>query len=117
MNFPLLVVLLAALHAAEAPQNASTHRVLFQQPELAGFGERMFVQARVPLGEFPMVGWQKSPFTPDGKFLPVGWDAGAKTELVITGDRTQGQRGMRDVAGAMTAQMFGDAGGALFKLG
>ena len=111
MNFPLLVVLLAALHAAEAPQNASTHRVLFQQPELAGFGERMFVQARVPLGEFPMVGWQKSPFTPDGKFLPVGWDAGAKTELVITGDRTQGQRGMRDVAGAMTAQMFGDAGG------
>ena len=86
MNFPLLVVLLAALHAAEAPQNASTHRVLFQQPELAGFGERMFVQARVPLGEFPMVGWQQRPFTPDGKFRLVGWDVGGKDWLLTPTD-------------------------------
>ncbi|MEN9574106.1 MAG: hypothetical protein RL514_1961 [Verrucomicrobiota bacterium] len=79
---------------------------------MAGFGERMFVQARVPLGEFVMVGWQKSPFTPEREFVPVGWDAGAKTGLAITGDRTLAQRGMSDVAGATTAQMSGDAVGA-----
>ena len=108
----LLFAPLAALHAAEAPPTGPTHRVLFRQPELAGFGDRMYVQARVPSGEFAMVGWQKSPFTTDGKFLPVGWDAGAKTGLAITGDRTLAQRGMRDVAGASTAQMSGDGVGA-----
>jgi hypothetical protein len=72
----------------------------------------MYVQARVPLGDFAMVVWQKSPYTPDGKFLPVGWDAGVKTGLAVTGDRTLAQRGMRDVAGATTAQMSGDAVGA-----
>ncbi|MCY2994387.1 MAG: hypothetical protein NTY19_41945 [Planctomycetota bacterium] len=107
----LLLASLAALHGAEVPQTSPTHRVLFRQPELAGVGNRMYVQARVPSGEFAMVGWQKSPFTPDGKFLPVGWDAGAKTGLAVTGDRTLAQRGMRDVAGATTAQMSGDAVG------
>ena len=108
----LLLAPLATLFAAEVPQATSTHRILFRQPEQAGFGDRMYVQARVPLGDFAMVGWQKSPYTPDGKFLPVGWDAGVKTGLAVTGDRTLAQRGMRDVAGATTAQMSGDAVGA-----
>ena len=108
----LLLAPLAYLHAADAPQTSPTHRVLFRQPELAGFGNRMYVQARVPSGDFAMISWQKSPFTPDGKFVPVGWDAGARTGLAVTGDRTPAQRGMRDAAGATTAQMSGDAVGA-----
>ena len=112
LTLALLLAPLAAQHAAELPQTNTTRRVLFRQPELAGFGNRMYVQARVPAGEFAMVGWQKSPFTPDGKFLPAGWDAGAKTGLTITGDWALAQRGMRDVAGATTAQMSGDAVGA-----
>ncbi len=108
----LLLTPLAALRGAEVAPTSPTHRVLFRQPELVGFGDRMYVQARVPAGEFAMVGWQKSPFTADGKFLPAGWDAGAKTGLTLPGDRTLAQRGMRDVAGATTAQMAGDAVGA-----
>jgi hypothetical protein len=108
----LLLAPLAYLHAADVPQTSPTHRVLFRQPELAGFGNRMYVQARLPWGEFAMISWQKSPFTPDGKFLPVGWDAGAKTGLALPGDRPLAQRGIRDVAGATTAQMSGDAVGA-----
>ena len=108
----LLLAPLAALHAAEAPPITPHPRVLFRQPVLDNFGNRMYVQARVPLAEFAMVGWQKSPFSPDGKFLPVGWDAGSKTGLFVTGDRTTAQRGMRDVAGATTAQMSGEAVGA-----
>ena len=110
----LLAVLeaIAALHAAESPPAKPSPRVLFRQPELAGFGNRMYVQARVPSGEFAMISWQRNPFTPDGKFLPVAWDAGAKTGLAATGDQTQAQRGMRDVTGTTTAQMFGDAVGA-----
>ena len=108
----LLLAPLAALHGAEVAQTRPTHRVLFRQPELADFGDRMYVQARVPSGEFAMVGWQKSPFTADGNFLPAGWDAGARTGLAVTGDRALAQRGMRDAAGATTAQMSGDAVGA-----
>jgi arylsulfatase A len=98
--------------SSEASQASPARRVLFRQPEMAGFGDRMYVQARVPAGEFAMVGWQKNPFTPDGKLLPVGWDAGAKTGLAVTGNRPAAQRGMRDVAVATTAQMSGDAVGA-----
>jgi hypothetical protein len=110
--FTFFIALLLAPLGAEVPQTSPARHVLFRQPEMAGFGNRMYVQARVPSGEFAMVGWQKSPFTPDGKFLPAGWDAGAKTGLAVTSDRTLAQRGMRDVAGATTAQMSGDAVGA-----
>ena len=30
-----------------------------------------------------MISWQKSPFTADGKFVPVDWDPGNKTGLSI----------------------------------
>jgi hypothetical protein len=108
----LLLAPRAALHAAEAPPIDSHPRLLFRQPVLEDFGNRMYVQARVPFGEFAMVSWQKSPFNPGGNFLPVRWDAGSKTGLLVTGDRTAAQRGMRDVEGATTAQMSGDAVGA-----
>ena len=108
----LLLAPLAALHAGEAPLEKPSPRELFRQPSLDNFGNRMYVQARTPLGEFAMISWQKSPFSPDGKFLPVGWDAESKTGLAIDGDRALAQRGMRNVAGSTTAQMSGDAVGA-----
>lgn len=108
----LVLAPLTTLHAADVPLAGPSPRVLFRQPDLDGLGNRMYVQTRVPGGEFAMISWQKSPFTPDGKFLPVRWDAGKKTGLDVTGERPLAQRGMRDVAGATTAQMSGGAVGA-----
>ncbi|MFW5693417.1 MAG: hypothetical protein ACOCWL_04295 [Thermoguttaceae bacterium] len=59
-----------------------------------------------------MTSWQRSPFTPEGKFIPVDWDAGAKTGLFIPHPRHKHQRGMRPAVGSTTAQMHGGVVGA-----
>ena len=61
-----------------------------------------------------MISWQKSPFTADGKFVPVDWDPGEKTGLSIPDEqtRTKAQRGMRNAAGSTVCQMYGGTVGA-----
>ncbi len=88
--------------------------VLFSQPEVSEIGGRVYVIERRPLGEWFMISWQKSPFTPDGKFVPVDWDPGEKTGLSIpdVNARRRAQRGMRNAAGSTVCQMYGDAVGA-----
>lgn len=69
--------------------------VVFSQPDVSDIGDRVYVVERRPLGEWFMISWQKSPFTADGKFLPVDWDPGNKMGLSIPDERTRrmAQRG------------------------
>ena len=84
------------------------------QPDVSDIGERVYVIERRPLGEWFMISWQKSPFTADGKFVPVDWDPGEKTGLSIPDEQTRrrSQRGMRNAAGSTVCQMHGGTVGA-----
>ena len=62
--------------------------VVFSQPDVSDIGDRVYVIERRPLGEWFMISWQKSPFTADGKFVPVDWDPGEKTGLSIPDERS-----------------------------
>ena len=88
--------------------------VVFSQPDVSDIGERVYVIERRPLGEWFMISWQKSPFTADGKFVPVDWDPGEKTGLSIPDvhRRRMAQRGMQNAAGSTVCQMYGDTVGA-----
>jgi len=88
--------------------------VVFSQPDVSNIGERVYVIERRPLGEWFMISWQKSPFTADGKFVPVDWDPGDNTGLSIPDERTRrmAQRGMRNASGSTVCQMYGDTVGA-----
>ena len=76
--------------------------VVFSQPDVSNIGDRVYVIERRPLGEWFMISWQKSPFTADGKFVPVDWDPCEKTGLSIPDEhaRRMAQRGMRNAAGS-----------------
>lgn len=91
---------------------AGTADVLFRQPSLDGFGDRLFVQAHPAPGTFNLISWQKNPTTDDGRFVPVDWNVGEKTGLVIATNLSSAQRGMRNERGATAAQMSGTAVGA-----
>ena len=88
--------------------------VVFSQPDVSNIGVRVYVIERRPLGEWFMISWQKSPFTADGKFVPVDWDPGSKTGLSIPDEQTRrrSQRGMRNAAGSTVCQMHGGTVGA-----
>ena len=88
--------------------------VVLSQPEVQGIAGQMYVIERRPVGEWFMISWQKSPFTKDGKFVPVDWDPGGKTGLSIPNEAARGkaQRGMRNVPGSTVCQMHRDTVGA-----
>lgn len=88
--------------------------VVFSQPDVSDIGERIYVVERRPLGDLFVISWQKSPFTADGKFVPVDWDPGNKTGLSIPDEHARGiaQRGMRNEAGSTVCQMHGGMVGA-----
>ena len=50
--------------------------VVFSQPNVSDISKRIYVIERRPLGEWFMISGQMSPFTADGKFVPVDWDPG-----------------------------------------
>jgi hypothetical protein len=110
----VLLVLLAVAGATGVVTEAgeANGHVLFAQPEVRDIGDRFYVAERRPLGQWVMTSWQHSPFTAEGKFVPVGWDPGPKTGLSIAGPRRNAQRGMQDAAGTTTGQMHGPAVGA-----
>lgn len=121
---PILGRLCAAeVHGLETQRAVSTENrtsragrivehVLFRQPSLPGIEGRLHVQARVPAGEFAMIGWQRNPATADGTFVPIDWDVGTKTGVSMDGDRLGAQRGMRESAGSTAVQMAGGGVGA-----
>jgi hypothetical protein len=88
--------------------------VVFSQPDVSHIGERVYVIERRPLGEWFMISWQKSPFTTDGKFVPVDRNPAEKTGLSIPDEQTRrmAQRGMRNAAGSTVCQMYGGTVGA-----
>jgi hypothetical protein len=88
--------------------------VVFSQPGVSDIGDRVYVIERRPLGEWFMISWQKSPFTADGKLVPVDWDPGNKTGLSIPDEHARriAQRGMRNAAGSTVCQMYGGTVGA-----
>jgi hypothetical protein len=106
---------LVANHAI-APGAVSEDKtdVVFSQPDVSDIGERVYVIERRPLGEWFIISWQRSPFTADGKFVPVDWDPGERTGLFIPDEQTRNwtQRGMRNVAGSTVCQMYGGTVGA-----
>ncbi|MCF7847451.1 MAG: hypothetical protein K9M45_01275 [Kiritimatiellales bacterium] len=108
----LLLIAPSLMMGADPDASLSGTDVLFRQPSLEGFGDRMHVQARVPVGEFAMISWQKNPMTGDGSFVPVDWNVGEKTGLPITENRSAAQRGMKNQSGSTAAQMSGIAVGA-----
>lgn len=97
---------------ASVPAISAESHLLFRQPSLQDFGDRMYVQARVPAGTFAMISWQKNPATADGKFIPVDWRVGEKTGLLIGGALANAQRGMYNRPGSTAAQMSGTCVGA-----
>ncbi len=98
---------------ASAASGAEAH-VVFSQPNVLDIADRLYIVERQPLGKWLMISWQKSPFTADGKFVPVDWDPGEKTGLSIPDvhARRMAQRGMQNAAGSTVCQMHGDTVGA-----
>ncbi len=95
-------------------QTEGSAEVLLSQPDVSDIGDRLYVIERQPAEVWFMISWQRSPFTADGRFMPVDWDPGEKTGLSIPDAhaRRMAQRGMRNVPGSTVCQMFGDAVGA-----
>jgi hypothetical protein len=93
---------------------AEGHRVLFSQPKVSDISDRLYIVEKQPFGEWFMISWQKSPFTADGRFVPVDWDPGEKTGISIPDEkaRRMAQRGMRNASGSTVCQMYGDTVGA-----
>ena len=112
LALPVALPAAAAPKETEIPVATNTAKVLFRQPALDGFGDRLYVIARIPEETFAMISWQRNPATPDGKFIPVDWDVGVKTGLEINGNRLDAQRGMANRAGSTAAQMCGGCVGA-----
>jgi hypothetical protein len=112
---PILVLLFLISHflmMTADDTTASGTDVLFRQPSLEGFGDRMHVQEHAPVGTFSMISWQKNPATTDGNFVPVDWNVGEKTGLPIAENHSAAQRGMKNRSGSTAAQMSGTAVGA-----
>ena len=108
-----ITILLLFLDCTGVASGGET-KVVFSQPSVSEIGDRLYVIETRPVGEWFMISWQKSPFTPDGKFVPVDWDPEEKTGISIVGQeaRRNAQRGMRNAAGTTVCQMVGDTVGA-----
>ncbi len=116
--FTLAALTAGSLNAAVAQQPPT--EVIFRQPTLSGISHDMVHPAagkeRAGIGVFQMVLWQKNPERPDGRTVPVTWDAGERTGLHAA-QRRDSQFGFADARGSTTVQISGDEVGAYVNSG
>lgn len=104
----VVCLLLAGLSADAGVQRV----VLLKQPPLDAISGILVIHHKSPEGKFGLISWQKNPNTSDGSFVPVDWNVGEKTGLVIPDNRSRFQAGMANRPGSTAAQVFRTAVGA-----